>query len=115
MLGTYFASGSGNVYCPVVDDNPSATFSASTSLNVDVYDGTSSASLTAQACVTFAGSLGSSCGSAAPSGGAFTGHTTLSPSLSSWTGYPNDYAFALVVVPANGTGVNYVKGYWQAF
>lgn len=106
-----------SAYCPVPDDNPSARFSNATGLTVSVYDSSTTAYQRAQACVTYYGSLGGSCGSFASSGtsAAATGNYSISPSRSSWTTYPDEYAYVYVELSGVTGSPSYVKGYYTSF
>lgn len=76
--------------CPVVD-NSALTHDAVTTLNIYVYQPTSSAASSAMACVTFGGSGGGTCGS--PQNITTAGSVVFSPSKWAWGTYPSDYAY----------------------
>lgn len=56
-----------------------------TTLNVHVYDGSTTTSVSAKACVTVFNGWGGSCGSTVSTGNAFTGEATLQPPMTVWT------------------------------
>jgi len=98
--------------CPILDDG---YLSKSTLYGtyVDVYDGTSSASVDARACVTYGSFLGGSCGPASLSSMSGVSMTSLWLNISVWGSYPWDYGYVLINLPPAQNGrASQVHGYY---
>ncbi len=98
--------------CPIADDGYLHKGDLSGAF-VDVYDGTTAASVDARTCVSYAYVLGGSCGPAAASNLAGTGMNSLWVDISAWQINPWDYGYVLVNLPPAQSGrVSEVHGYY---
>jgi hypothetical protein len=97
--------------CPILDDSTIPKYLATRTV-VDVYDGSTAASVDARACVSYWSAVGGSCGPAVFSGAAFIGMLSLAPDPSVWVNFAGDYGYFIINLPATSSGrVSNVHGY----
>lgn len=92
-----------DIVCDTPDDS---TYMKNTAvaLNVYGYDGSSTDSITAYACVTYRNSNGGYCGFGAVTGPSYVGNFDLPLSPSAWQLYPSEIAYVSVNLPRYGYG-----------
>jgi hypothetical protein len=99
--------------CPIIDDDNYLPKDTLATARVDVYDGTSAASLDARACVTYGYMQGGACGPAAASSASGTGMNALFPDVTVWYTYYWEYGYILVNLPPAQSGrASAVHGYF---
>jgi hypothetical protein len=107
-------TGSASAACPV-PDNSSMPKTAITSLSVVVYDASATQSVSVRACVSYAGTIGGSCGAAASTSTTGTGLSTLSPSRTLWTSYPTGMPYVNVALPAQTSSTSAPSRYQGSY
>lgn len=113
----YLSAGISELFCPIDDSDIFAKASINT-LNVHVYDGSSTDQIWAYACLTFVGSNGGACGVVDDTGAnTNTGNYVLHPGLSAWqdtTDYPNGLPYLIVYLPLDGGTASNLRGYFTS-
>jgi len=97
----------GDVYCVLEDDSSLVPRASILSVVIDGRKSQPSSNVIAQACVKFYAATGFSCG-ASLIGPSAVGDFSISPSVTSWTTYPADFAYIYVSAPDDTS----VRGYW---
>lgn len=99
--------------CPFPDRTGQQKHLVST-VSVYTYDGTSSQSVAATRCASFATAGGVTCGATTTTGAAFTGYKTLSPaSYAGWASGSTNLPYLAITLPPTEFGSqSYLKGYY---
>lgn len=97
--------------CPILDDLflPKSIING---LNVDVFDGSTSAPVDVRACVSFSTAVGGTCGVAASTSTSGTGLVRLNVNPSVWATYEFDYGYLVINLPPLSKRASSVHG-WQ--
>ena len=97
--------------CPILDD-VTLPKSIINGVNVDVFDGSTSAPVDVRACVSFATAVGGSCGPATATSSSGTGMARLRVDSALWARFEFDYGYLVINLPPLSRSVSSAHG-WQ--